>query len=56
MYMGSSNVNTILIVIVLVLVVGGGVWWYQQYGPDGPGAPQEESSDLQINIGDNPSY
>ena len=53
MYMGSSNVNPSLIVIVLVLVVGGGVWWYQQYGP---GAPQEESSDLQINIGDNPSY
>ena len=52
--MGSSNVNTILIVIVLVILVGGGVWWYQNYGP---GAPQEEGSGIQINVGENdPNY
>jgi hypothetical protein len=44
----SSNVNTILLVVVLVLIVGGGVWWYQTYGP---GAPQEESGGVEINLG-----
>lgn len=44
----TSGINTLLLVILLVLVVAGGVWWYQTYGP---GAPQEQESGFEINIG-----
>lgn len=46
----TSGVNTVLLVVVLVVLVAGGMWWYATYGP---GAPQEEGTGVQINLGGN---
>jgi hypothetical protein len=43
------NTNTVLIVVVIVILLGGGFWWYNTMGP---GAPEEEGSGLEIEIGE----